>query len=289
MKKKPDSARLLQLVIVTGIASVAGQLLIIREFLAQFEGNEFVIALIMFSWLVFGGAGTWAAHAAERRFFPPNRFRLALLSMLLAALAPLTLLAARTARDILFVHGSAAGFYATFGYILCIIAPYCLLLGFLLPYSLFCGRMLDPEFSGTKVYIADNIGDVCGGAFFSFVLVFIATPLQAMFIINAILVVSAFILLFPDKRLYGRILTSAAIALAVLTAALGLEKVSLQQHAGNLMHYEESRYGRIEIYESRGQHTLFLDGRPVFSDQNLIMAEELVHYPLSQLRDVEKV
>jgi len=39
-------------VIATGISSVVTQLLIIREFLAQFQGNEFVIALILFNWLI---------------------------------------------------------------------------------------------------------------------------------------------------------------------------------------------------------------------------------------------
>ncbi|MFO7932302.1 MAG: hypothetical protein R6U97_12960 [Desulfosalsimonas sp.] len=249
MKKTPETG-ILQLVIVTGVASVAGQLLIIREFLSRFEGNEFVIALILFSWLVLGGAGTWAAHAAERRLLSPGLTRLAVLSMILAALGPLTLLAARTARDVVFVHGSAAGFYATFGYIFAILAPYCLLLGFLLPYSLFCARISNPGFSGTRVYIADNIGDVCGGALFSFLLVLIATPLEAMFAINAILVASAVIMLPGNKRLQARILGSAAVVLAVIITALFLEKASLKLQGGELVHYEDSRYGRVEIFNA---------------------------------------
>ncbi|MCF8110672.1 MAG: hypothetical protein K9J85_04205 [Desulfobacteraceae bacterium] len=288
MKKTPETG-IIQLVVATGIASVACQLLIIREFLSGFEGNEFVIALIMFSWLVLGGTGTWAAHVAEQRFSPSGLSRLALLSMILAALAPLTLLAARTARDFAFVHGSAAGFYTTFAYIFCIVAPYCLLLGFLLPYSLFCARHLDPQFSGTRVYIADNIGDVCGGAVFSFILVFVATPLQSMLIVNSLLVASALFLLSGSELLRAKILIPAAVAFTVLIAAPGVEKISLHQHPGNLVHYEESRYGRIEIFEDHGQHTLFLDGRPVFSDRNVTMAEELGHYPLSQVKNVEEV
>jgi hypothetical protein len=48
-------------VVATGIASVAVQLVCVREYLAQFQGNEIVIALIFFCWLVFGGIGTAAA------------------------------------------------------------------------------------------------------------------------------------------------------------------------------------------------------------------------------------
>ena len=43
------------LVVATGVASVVAQLTIIREYLAAFQGNEFVIALILFGWLAWGG------------------------------------------------------------------------------------------------------------------------------------------------------------------------------------------------------------------------------------------
>ncbi|MBS3755926.1 MAG: hypothetical protein KGY56_09540 [Desulfobacterales bacterium] len=287
--KSGTEGRILQLVVVTGISSVVSQLLIIREFLSRFQGNEFVIALILFSWLVIGGFGTWASGLAGSRILPPDRTRLSLLTMLLAVLSPLTLLAVRVLRDVLFVTGSAVGFYATFGYILATIAPYCLLLGFVLPYSLFCARVLEPGFSGTRIYIADNIGDMSGGALFSFLLVFFATPMQALVIVNAALLASAFFLVPPGRRFRLALGLAAAVGIAGLTAMLWTETPSLQRPVGELVHYKESRYGRVEIFKNQGQHTLFLDGRPVFSDQNLVQAEESVHYPLSQLDTVEHV
>ena len=50
------------MVIATGISSVVTQLLTIREFLTQFQGNEIVIALIFFNWLILGGIGTLMAR-----------------------------------------------------------------------------------------------------------------------------------------------------------------------------------------------------------------------------------
>jgi len=43
------------LIIATGISSVIAQLLLIREYLTQFQGNEYVIALIFFAWFLLGG------------------------------------------------------------------------------------------------------------------------------------------------------------------------------------------------------------------------------------------
>ncbi|MCK4467481.1 MAG: hypothetical protein KAU60_03935, partial [Desulfobacterales bacterium] len=68
MKRKSERAITL-IVIATGISSVVTQLLIIREFLAQFQGKEFVIALILINWLIIGGIGTLLAHLAIKGFW----------------------------------------------------------------------------------------------------------------------------------------------------------------------------------------------------------------------------
>ncbi|HEX5679340.1 MAG TPA: hypothetical protein VFX82_00815, partial [Desulfobacterales bacterium] len=62
--KSTREQRTIAVVIATGIASVVTQLVLIREFLTQFQGNEIVIALILFSWLVLGGLGTLLSRPA---------------------------------------------------------------------------------------------------------------------------------------------------------------------------------------------------------------------------------
>lgn len=56
-----------------------------------------------------------------------------------------------------------------------------------------------------------------------------------------------------------------------------------------LTFYKESRYGRIEIFKSNEQYTLYLDGKPIFSNQNSDLAEETIHYPLSQLDHADNI
>ncbi|UCD79394.1 MAG: hypothetical protein JSW26_29040, partial [Desulfobacterales bacterium] len=67
MKKNTDRA-IIRVVIATGISSVVTQLLTIREFLTQFQGNEMIIALILFNWLVLGGLGTRLARVISKRY-----------------------------------------------------------------------------------------------------------------------------------------------------------------------------------------------------------------------------
>jgi spermidine synthase len=288
--KKNERATLL-VVIAAGISSIVVQLITIREFLAQFHGNEFVISLILFNWLILGGIGTLVAHLITPRYWEASSSRLCRLSFILAALSVIQIYSIRELRDFFFVHGSSVGFYPTLAYIFLTIAPYCLLIGFILPYSLFVLRAETPDYSGTRIYITDNIGDITGGALFSFALVFLVTPLKAIFIANLPLVAASFLLfsLTGKQRKYLKIITGAAITLLVLAAGIFFEPFSLAPSEGKLVHYRESRYGRIAVHQDNGQYTLLTDGVPVFSTQNQSIAEETIHYPLAQLDNPQRV
>ena len=271
------------MVIATGISSVVTQLLIIREFLAQFQGNEFVIALILFNWLFLGGVGTILAHWITRRWWQPTADRLGWLSLLLAGLAAIQILAVRELRDVFFIHGTSVGFYPTLAYTFFTLAPYGLVLGFVLPYSLFVIRTQSPDFPGAGIYITDNMGDVSGGALFSFALVYLVTPLQAAFLANLPLVAATYLLFGSSARRRPLTVLAAGITLAMLFGCMLLETASLTPAEGKLVHYRESRYGRIEVHQDQEQYTLFVGGVPLFSSQNLVVAEESVHYPLAQV------
>ncbi|UCF91696.1 MAG: hypothetical protein JSW39_26060, partial [Desulfobacterales bacterium] len=215
--------------------------------------------------------------------------RVGFLSLWLAALSPVQILAIRLLRDVFFTHGASVGFYPTLTYTFISLVPYCLLVGFVLPYSLFVLRVQTPGFPGARIYITDNIGDVCGGALFSFVLVFLLTPLQALLIANLPLL-AAVHFLFPAKnRWHSSVLTASGLALLIVLAAAWLEPFSLVPSEGNLALYRESRYGRIEVHRNQEQYTLFQDGRPISSSQNLVLAEEAIHYPLSQVDRLEHI
>ena len=289
MKRKNERA-ITRVVIATGISSVVTQLLIIREFLAQFQGNEFIIALILFNWLVLGGIGTILTRWITRDLWAATANRLGWLSLILAGLPAVQILAIRFLRDVFFIHGSSVGFYPTLSYTFLIIAPYCLMIGFVLPYSLFAIRAENPDYPGARIYIIDNLGDVSGGALFSFALVFLVTPLKAVFLANLPLLLTAFLLLSQDGfRSRIAVYLGTGMTFVILIAGIFLEPASLFPPSGELVYYEESRYGRIEVQKDQEQFTLFVGGVPLFGTQNLSMAEETIHYPLAQLPRVQDI
>ncbi len=287
LKRKNESPVLL-VVIATGISSVATQLLTIRELLAQFQGNEFVIALILFSWLVQGGIGTFFSQLYIKRGSPSAKF-LCFLSLLVASLPALQILLIRELRDVLFIHGSSVGFYHTFAFVFFTTAPYALLIGFVLPYSLFVLRAFRPDYPGTYVYMVDNLGDIAGGAFFSFFLVYFFSPFQSVFISNIFILGATFLLLLNSGVGHIKAIAGVCVALTFLVSGIFLEKESLLPRKGSLAYYKESKYGRIAVHKDKEQFTLVADGVPVFSNQNTSNAEEDIHYPLSQVSATKNI
>jgi len=278
----------LLLTVATGMATVVTQLLTIREFLTQLQGNEFVIALILFNWLVWGGLGTLAAHRLSRRVLEPTAANLILLSLALAALAPVHLMAIRLVPRLIFTPGASVGFYASFGYSFLTCGPYSFLVGLVLPYGLFVIRRQAPQFPGNAIYLADNAGDIAGGAGFAFVLVHLATPFQALALAHAALMF-AVLLVYQATGGKGDLWIGAVAVGVLLGAGVAGEQASLRPQAGQLAFWVESPYGRLCVVQDADQVSLFEDGVPAAFSQDPAGAEEAVHYALVQPESVRRV
>ena len=279
--KNTIDRRLIDLVIATGIASVASQLVFVREYLAQFQGNEIVVAQVLFVWLALGGVGTRLARLSRS----PSLNFLCFLSLGLSALAIVQIAAVRGLRPLIFLPAEAVGFYPILAFTLMTMAPYALLVGFVLPYALYVLRIRTPNFPGVSLYMADNIGDVCGGALFAFCLVVWTTPMQALAIANLPLIIAA-VRLIPYRWIGWM---GATVTAAVLVSGLFVETRLLQPFTGELVAYEESRYARLTVQKDKSQLTLFADGRPLAGNQSVMSAETHAHYPLSQLDRVNRI
>ncbi len=273
-------------IIGTGVSSIAAQLVTVREFLSQFHGNEITISLVLFAWLLLTGLGSFTAKAIRW----PSVTVFSLLSGLLALWPLAQLILIRTLRESFFVHGASPGFNQTALYILATIAPYCLLLGFILPYAL---RVLNERwesFTSGGLYVTDSIGDITGGILFSFVLVYSFTPFVTVAITSGLLI-AAVLLLFLAVRRY--VLFFLALVLTGLFYLFSLnshfEKVTLAPQYGEILRYVESPYGRIVITKEGPQHTFWESGTPFYSDADIVNSEEKIHYALSQLETVGSV
>ncbi len=273
-------------VIGAGISTVPVQLLTVREFLSQFHGNEITISLVMFSWLLLTGLGSLAAKGFRR----PGPGFYGALCVFLGLWPMLQLLAIRWGREVVFLHGTAPGFYGVFAYVLVTTAPYCLLAGFILPCALGVLREEEHPLSAGGLYIRDSIGDIAGGVLFSFFLVYWFKPFSIVVITSALLLTVGVVLLAGANR---PVLLGALVVPTIVFVVMGLnpwfEIKTLAREFGRIIRYDESPYGRIVITQESGEYTFWESGVPLTAGADKAAVEEKVHYPLSQLDKIGNV
>ncbi len=267
-------------IIGTGISSITVQLITVREFITQFHGNEITISLVLFIWLMLTGLGTLIA-----KYLKTGSITLyALITLLIALWSLPQILIIRHFREAFLIHGVSPGFYQILLYITVTTAPYCLLVGYILPCALDVLKANQHRFSSGELYMTDSIGDISGGALFSFLLVYWLKPFEIIALTSCLLILTSLLMLLMRKRYYLLALPIVLTALFYVFALNpGFELSTLEKQYGQIIQYMESPFGRIVITKEEEQNTFWESGLPLYSDSEIISSEEKVHYPMSQL------
>ena len=265
-----------------GISSIITQLILMREFVSVFYGNELVFGVILANWLLLTGIGAYLGKFLDRI---KNKITLLIICQILIAFLPfLNIFLIRTLSNVIFPMGSLVGITQIFFSSFILLLPYCLISGFLL--VLFCRvfSKKQDETSIGKVYFIDNIGDILGGFLFSFVLIFILNPFQMIFFIMFINLLAASLLaIFVKKRLLKNILLFLLI-FSLVFAIVDFNKITTEIKYKNqdLLYQKNSLYGNLVITKTQDQLNFFENGIILFSTENTIANEETIHYTLVQ-------
>jgi spermidine synthase len=170
------------------------------------------------------------------------------------------------------------------------VTPYCLLTGFVLPYAQKVLQMHGVAYETAELYFTDNVGDIFGGAIFSFVLVYWFHPFAIVAATSSCLVFVSLSILAGERR---RVWLVAALAASAAFYAVALdadvERSTLTGQYGEIERYIESPYGRVVVSREGPQRTFWESGLPLYSDENVVESEEKVHYALCQLDHLENI
>ncbi|MCK5534683.1 hypothetical protein KAI68_06165, partial [bacterium] len=196
MRKKLTTA-----LILIGFTSIVSQIILMRELMVVFYGNELSLGITLAGWLFWVGIGGWGLG----RFFViriKNKLLFFIWGEILVAFFPLlTFLAIRFLSKALgTLPGEIIGllpmFYASF----ILLAPFCLLCGFL--FVLGCDiYSLDKEKSVQigYVYILDAIGTSTGGILVSIFLIRWFNSFFILTIVGFLNLIPAFLLFWTVK------------------------------------------------------------------------------------------
>lgn len=263
-----------------GFTSTIAQIVLMRELVATFYGNELLFGLALMSWLAWGAVGAWGLSGLAAR----PRWGWGTLAgglALVGVIFPAQIIFVRETRALLGVMpGAFVEFGPMVGAIGLMLAPLCLLIGFL--FVLGTRLTVEVGYPPGQAYVWESIGAVAGGALFSFLLIHWLDPFQtALLVTSANLVVAA--CLWLPFRLTRPLLFTALLSLLLLLFSLLLGRTLHQTTLGrqwpNLAFAADSPYGRLVIQARDSQRVFFENGLLAFETQGTF-AEEVVHFPL---------
>jgi len=271
--------------LVIGATGITGQLVLVRELLTVFLGNELSLGIILACWLALEALGSWLAGRLKPRL---ALFVAAVIVSLLAF--PAAIWFSRVARPLFgFTPGETLSPLAM------------LLIAFLtlLPASFSHGALFTLcvglndgrgwSFAGApvlgRVYVTETLGSILGGLLLSFLLIGRLGSFQIALVFAA---VNSLMLLVIQARNAGAIAACALLAGSIVGLARGLpaalDHSSLARlYPGNqVVYYGDSHYGNITVLQRAGQYTVLSDGTPTVTwpAPDYDFAEEFVHIPM---------
>lgn len=259
-------------IFVTGFAAMAAQIVLTRELLVVFYGNELCAGIMLASWLFWVAAGSIASRIKR---YTEEAFHILLLS--LPVVLPLTIFFIRNTR---YLTGTATGemigiipaSVASFVFL----APCSFIFGAL--FALACRLTSEPA----KTYIVESAGAVAGALAFGFLLVQMLGPVQTALFCG--LLTSASVLLIAERRRSPprwwttfAFTVSVGIFLAAGSGALDFNMRRMQWRGLGLESVKDTKFGNIAITRRGAQTSVFENGLIVSSSDDTLAAELSAH------------
>jgi len=269
-----------------GFTSVTGQIVLMRELMVVFYGNELSLGLMLANWLLWTAAGSALGGRLAGRVRRP-RILLGTLQVFVALTLPLTIVAVRTSRLVYqALPGEILGPREIFVTSLVTLSAFCNISGFTFAAG---SRLLAVEFGATgaratgTVYRLEALGSGAGGLLASLVLVPYANSVQIAFLIGFLNLAAAGSLLVERQR--NRWVALAGLVALVpvfFSASREIERRSLAclWRGFRVIATQNSMYGNLAVVEAGGARSLFENGLPLVSGRDPAAAEEAVHYAL---------
>lgn len=275
--------------ILLGFASILSQIILFRELLAVFYGNELCLGILLCVWLLWVGLGSKLGNV----IFVSKNFLLKNLSFwyfLLAIFSILTIIGIRYSRIVLNVlPGEIIGFVPMLIFTFLVLGPLCLILGILFVLNSTVWH-LDSK-SGlmvTKVYLWESLGAGLGGFLGSLVLIpllsnfSIQSWLSIVLILFSVLLIAGFSKGKKFLYLVIAILVVLAFKIGKLHTYFEQESLSKLWRGQAVAKSVDSIYGNLVVLKNKEQISLYENGLLLFSYPDEFSSEEAVLYALAE-------
>ncbi len=283
---------------VMGASGIVAQILLLRELLIVFQGNELSIGVILANWLILEACGAFFfGRIIDRRKSKVEFFVIVQIAFCVCFTAAVYF--SRNIKAIIGIaQAEALGLFSMIAASLLILFSVSIAHGALFT---FCCKLYDTvgkesrhASSIGRVYILEAIGTLIGGVLLTYVLIprfnsiKIALAITGLNLIVCILLLGRFWL---SRQRSTKIVGSACLLLLLLAGAIVLTgfdqnlneaSVANQWPGQHVLHYENSIHGNVAVTAREGQYTFFSDGVPIITTPtpNTEFVEEFIHLPM---------
>jgi spermidine synthase len=285
------------LAFILGLTSVIGQVLLLRELVTVFYGNETAYAVILASWLFWVSVGSLLSGYIVSRVSRPAVI-ISMLYLLTALFLPATIIVTRFIKIILGSQtGEIIGLFPMCVSAYLLLAPLTILLGALFTFICRFNENGESPASGayavSTVYIWESVGAAVGGFLLSFILLHFFDALMLAVMIT--IVDLSTILFLSEPRSWAFKLGVVSILFFVLFSVTGmvgqLDFLTRQQQWRGLkvLATTDSIYGNLVLTQVGPDYSLYENGLLSFTTRDDQTSEEDVHFPMSQHPDPRKI
>ena len=282
--------------LIMGISSIVAQILLMREFLVSFLGNELTLGVILANWMVLEATGAFVLGKSVER--TGKRLEIYVLLQIIFSLAfPFAVYLARIFKSFLLTTpGEGLGFAPVFYASFLILLPVAVSHGALFTYGskLYSQYLQEEAPSIGRVYVLETVGSVIGGISITFLLIRFLNSFEIAFVIALLNTLIATSLVWERERpLFGfrNVLKYLSILLTLSFAYLLLGPNAEEIHRSSIrsqwkelqvIHYENSVYGNVTVTKRGDQFTFFTDGVPSITTPvpDIASIEDFVHFPM---------
>lgn len=261
--------------IIIGIISAIGQTILLRELMVEVNGNEIIFAIFLSLWLLLVAVGTLLNKFINIKK-NLQKYVYSLVTILTLVL-PIQFLFIRILADkFAVISGLLIDIPSLIILALIILAPDCLLIGFLFPLN--CRLISKVNKPVHTVYILECIGMIIGGILF-FALISFLSNFSILLLAGFLSFLSLF--LFYRKRLF--LFSGILILIAIIFSNNIFQTNYATRYSPNkLISTQDSKFGRFDVTESAQQKNYYWNGVLFANSGNKNYAEEMVNFVLLQ-------
>jgi len=267
---------------LVGSTSIIAQIILLREFLTVFNGNELVIGIVLASWLVLTGIGAYLGKFPLRTKRASSVIFPGLL--LLSVLPFVTVVLINFLKNIVFPIGAMISVFQILIASLLLLIPFCLVSGYLFTFIANSYSKIKNQNETGVVYGFESSGSIIGGLLCGLLFIFLFSSIESLLVlvvingavllligynktaeslgwVSLLVVITAFVLLFfhPEKKIRSWVYPNQEIEVS-----------------------KDTPHGNIVITRRENMWSVYNNNVLQFDSENFMMNEESVHFAMVQ-------